>query len=69
MLFDGPDELEWIDLIEVEAGKSSLGYVIFSVIVGMTFESAINIDPQFKLFRLGREAVRVAIGRAWTIVV
>jgi hypothetical protein len=67
--FDGPDELEWVDLIEVEAGKSSLGYVIFSVIVGVTFESAININPQFKLLRLVREAVRVALVRAWTIVV
>ncbi len=51
MLFDGPNELEWIDFIEVEVGKSSLWDMVFLQIVNVALMGPINIDSQFKLFR------------------
>jgi len=51
VLFDGPNELEWIDFIEVEVGKSSLWDMVFLQIVNVALMGPINIDSQFKLFR------------------
>ena len=47
VFFDRPDEIEWADSIEVKAGNSSLGDVIFASVVDMALVAIINIDSQF----------------------
>jgi hypothetical protein len=51
VFFYGPDKLEWINAIEIEAGQLRLGYVIFLHVVNMAPVSPISIDPQLNLLR------------------
>jgi hypothetical protein len=69
VLLDSPDELEWVNAIEVQAGEPSLGYVVLLHIMDMAFVPPINIDPQLKLLRHRGKAIAITGSRAWTIVV
>src|ERR1035437_873713 len=51
VLFDCPDELEWINVIEVKAWKSSLWDMFVLHVVNVALLPGINIDPQLKFLR------------------
>jgi hypothetical protein len=51
VLFDCQDELEWVDIIEVQARESSFWDMVFIHIVNMAAISMIDINPQLESVR------------------
>jgi hypothetical protein len=43
VFFDRPNEIEWINGVEVEAQKSNLWDMIFVVVVGMALISLVDV--------------------------
>lgn len=69
MLLYGLDELERVDEPKIQAGKSGIGDVFLSLIVGVSLMPSINVDPQFTFGYEFREAVFVEFPVMRAIVV
>jgi hypothetical protein len=69
VLFDCPDELEWVNTIEIQARESSFGDVVLLHVMDMASISPIDVDPQFKFLRENRKSLIIPGIRARAVVV
>jgi hypothetical protein len=69
VLFDCPDELEWVNLIEIQTRESILWDVILIHVVNMASISPVNVDPQFKIIGEERKSIAIPAVCTWTVVV